>query len=130
MGKNKNKTKNKKSDKIVFKKFFDPEVINTNSHVKIVSKDGFQTFEAIKVTIEDVYETKKQWVISYRVADGSINRGFISGSELRTNKYDVLSTNGINIPPVVLTKKEVLDILFKLENFDLRTWKNIKYVEL
>lgn len=119
----------KKRAEINIKKYKNPNIIDTTSRVKIISEDGFQTFEAIKVTKSDGWITNKFWLIAYHTADGSIDRGFVD-SESYLSKFKIKSTNGIDIPAKVKTKKEVLDILFKLEGFDVRQWQNFKYVEL
>lgn len=133
MGRRKQKNKSVKhgikTPEIVIKKYVNPNIIDTNSRVKIISEDEFQTFEAIKVKKNDGLITDKYWLISYRVADGSIYRGFVD-SKSYNSKDIIQSTNGISIPTKVKTKKEVLDILFKLEGFDVRQWQNFKYVEL
>lgn len=119
----------KKRAEINIKKYKNPNIIDTTSRVKIDSNDGFQRFEAIKVAKSDGWVTDKYWLISYYTADGSIDRGFVD-SESENPKFKIKSTNGIDIPAKVKTKKEVLNILFKLEGFDVRHWQNFKYVEL
>ena len=115
-------------------KYNDSNVIDTSKEVKIVSKDGNYVFHAIKTKRLDVMDIKQYWLLSYRAVDGSFGRGFLDIQNIRETDNIVLedsTKNNVIIPPRVTSKKQVLDILFKLETiFDLTHWKNIKFIDL
>lgn len=138
MGKNKsNKISRKKAmylESLKPVKYNDSNIIDTSKEVKIVSKDGNYVFHAIKTKRLDVMDIKQYWLLSYRAIDGSFGRGFLDIQNVRETNNIVLGddNNGIiTIPPRVASKKQVLNILFKLEKtFDLTHWKNIKFIDL
>lgn len=119
--------KNKKNkNQEIYHTYVNPNIINTSKHVKVISDDGFQTIEAIHINngLLDKY-----WLLAYRCADGSIKRGFIDVKN--PTKADIVtSTNGVEIPTKVKTKKDVFDLITKLENFNLIKFNNFKYVKL